>query len=242
VPRFFLTAKGVIAGQAAHHLIAVHRHVVGDVIEVVSGGQVFRAVITGYSAREVSVELQQQLPSPEPALNVILMQGMTKGDKLEFIIQKAVELGVMRVWPVACSRSVAVIPPAKVTDRVARWQAIAAEAAKQSGRAVVPEISTPLDFSLAVARARASLKIVAYEGEGEGLKQVLQRAAVGQKTDSVACLVGPEGGLSMEEVKTAVSCGFLPVTLGPRILRTETAALALVSAVMYELADLGGAQ
>ena len=239
VPRFFLADSGVISGKEAHHLIAVHRHVVGDVIEVVSLGRVFRAVITGISAGEVSVRLAAQLTNPEAALGVTLLQGIPKGDKLELIIQKAVELGVGLVIPVACSRSVATIPEAKAAARVARWQTIAAEAAKQSGRAVVPKISAPLDFSSAVAQATASLRLVAYEGERRGLKEVLRHANGDTRAQSVVCLVGPEGGLSPEEVDIARSCGFTAVTLGPRILRTETAALALLSILMYELGDMG---
>ncbi|MBT9133991.1 MAG: Ribosomal RNA small subunit methyltransferase E [Firmicutes bacterium] len=251
MPRFFLSPmnlrddanpsdSGVITGKEAHHLIAVHRHVVGDVIEVVSGAQVFRAVITGVSAGEVSVMFTEQLVSPETKLEVTLLQGMPKGDKLEFIIQKAVELGVVRVMPVACSRSIATLPHAKAAARVTRWQAIASEAAKQSGRAIVPEIGLPLDFSLAVAQATASLKLVAYEVDGHGLKEVLRRTSAGGSIGSVVCLVGPEGGLSRDEVDRAHAYGFIPVTLGPRILRTETAALALLSTVMYELGDMGG--
>ena len=239
MPRFFLADSGVIAGKEAHHLSAVHRHTVGDVIEVVSLGRVFRAVITGISADEVNVKLTDELPSPEAALGVTLLQGIPKGDKLELIIQKAVELGVRQVVPVTCSRSIATIPAAKAAARVARWQTIAAEAAKQSGRALVPKISQPRDFSAAVAETTASLKIVAYEAGGSSLQAVLRSASVGARVESVACLVGPEGGLSPDEVDTARACGFIPVTLGPRILRTETAALALLCIVMYELGDMG---
>jgi len=244
VPRFFLStrtgASGVIADKEAHHLIAVHRHSLGDVIEVAHLGQVFRAEIVAADTRAVTVRLTEQLVSPEAKLKVTLLQGFPKGDKIELIIQKAVELGVARVVPMACSRSVANVPAGKVAARVERWQTIAAEAAKQSGRAVVPEISQPVEFTGAIGEVQASLKLVAYEVAGSGLKEVLRRAGESQSLDSIACLVGPEGGLSRDEVEAAEAAGFVPVTLGPRILRTETAALTLVSAVMYELGDVGG--
>jgi 16S rRNA (uracil1498-N3)-methyltransferase len=220
--------------------MAVHRHRVGDVIEVVHAGQVFCAEIVAASTCAVTVRLTGQLVSPEAWLKVTLLQGLPKGDKLELIIQKAVELGVTRVVPVMCSRSQAHVPSGKVAVRVERWRTIAAEAAKQCGRAVVPEISQPAEFTGAISEAQASLKLVAYEVAGSGLKEVLRRAEENQNLDSIACLVGPEGGLSRDEVEAAEAAGFVPVTLGPRILRTETAALTLVSAVMYELGDVGG--
>ncbi|MBS3984739.1 MAG: 16S rRNA (uracil(1498)-N(3))-methyltransferase [Selenomonadales bacterium] len=244
MPRFFLSTRqgerGTIDGKEAHHLFAVHRHRVGDAIEVVHAGQVLRAEIIEASTRAVTVRLTAQLVSPEAKLKVTLLQGFPKGDKLELIIQKAVELGVARVLPVTCSRSLAHVPSGKVAARVERWRTIAAEAAKQSGRAVVPEISQPAEFTGAIGEVQASLKLVAYEVAGSGLKEVLRRAGENQNLDSVACLVGPEGGLSRDEVEAAEAAGFVPVTLGPRILRTETAALTLVSAVMYELGDVGG--
>lgn len=226
-------------GQAAHHLAKVHRHRVGDTIEVVTAGHVFRAVISAIRVGEVSVRLTEKLVSPEATLAVTLYQGMPKGDKFELIIQKAVELGVGRVVPVVCDRSVAVLPHEKAAARLVRWQSIAAEAAKQSGRAVTPEISLPLSFSAAVAESAASLRLMAYEGGGRKLKDALRQAQVSEGVGSVDCVVGPEGGLTAEEVNAAVGCGFIPVTLGPRILRTETAALALLCILMYELGDMG---
>ena len=200
MPRFFLSTRqgerGTIDGKEAHHLFAVHRHRVGDAIEVVHAGQVLRAEIIEASTRAVTVRLTAQLVSPEAKLKVTLLQGFPKGDKIELIIQKAVELGVARVVPMACSRSVANVPAGKVAARVERWQTIAAEAAKQSGRAVVPEISQPAEFTGAIGEVQASLKLVAYEVAGSGLKEVLRRAGENQNLDSVACLVGPEGGLS----------------------------------------------
>ena len=159
---------------------------------------------------------------------------MPKGDKLDTVIQKCVELGAVKIVPVAMKRSVAVIKDSDKKQK--RMQRIAYEAAKQCGRAIVPEIGHVLSFKEAVADARGSdLKLVAYEAETESsLKSTLTQ---NKDAKSIALFIGPEGGFDISEVNLAKENGFDIITLGPRILRTETAPLACISAIMYELGD-----
>jgi 16S rRNA (uracil1498-N3)-methyltransferase len=171
---------------------------------------------------------------------VTLIQALTKGDKLELVVQKATELGVARVLPVTTQRSVPRFGDAgamRALGRRARWQKIAREAARQSGRADVPEIEpvTPLSTALAAA-AKDALKILLWEGEREhALGQVLPPPPVAR----VVIAVGPEGGFSVEEVEAARAAGFVSVGLGPRVLRTETAALVVLAILGFALGDLG---
>jgi len=240
MPRFVFSAtesgKGKITGDEAHHVLRVHRHKVGDVIGVADGSSLFSARISAVDRGEVWLDLGEALPNAEPPLRVNLYQGLLKGDLFDYAIVKAVELGVHSIVPLECERAVVRLTPDKAGERVVRWQRLATEAAKQCGRAFVPTVYLPKPLPEALQGEPASLKLVAYEGGGQPLKQVLGR---GGTHTQVACLVGTEGGFSHAEIMIAKSHGFLPITLGPRILRAETAPMALLSIIMYELGDLG---
>lgn len=240
MPRFVFSAteigKGKITGDEAHHVLRVHRHKVGDVIVVADGSSLFSARISAVDSGEVWLDLGETLPNPEPPLRVTLYQGLLKGDLFDYTIVKAVELGVHSIVPLECERAVVRLTSSKAQERVVRWQRLAAEAAKQCGRAFVPTVYLPKPLPEALQEDQASLKLVAYEGGGQSLKQALGRAVI---YTHVACAIGTEGGFSAEEITIARHHGFLPVTLGPRILRAETAPLALLSIIMYELGDLG---
>lgn len=241
MPRFLLSScdlkRGEICGAEAHHIAKVHRHQVGDTIEVTGEGRVFRAVINTIDVERIELDLLDELSSAEPSVHVTLYQGLVKGDKLEVIVQKATELGVMRVTPVVCERSVVQWDSKKGQEKTARLQRIALEASKQCGRSQVPVISEPQPLSIALMQDKSDLRLMAYEGGGEALKTVLGDQLPER---AIACLIGPEGGFSTAEVKAARLAGFKVIGLGPRMLRAETAPLALLSILMYELGDMGG--
>jgi 16S rRNA (uracil1498-N3)-methyltransferase len=160
------------------------------------------------------------------------MVGLPKADKMDFILEKATELGCSRVIPFRSSRTIPRLDPRDARKRLLRWERIALAAAKQCGSGRFPEISSLLSYPDALrAVAEAEGKVIFYEGEGRfGLKTVLSGL---RKISSIALLVGPEGGFSEDEVKEAERSGFLRAGLGPRILRVETAAVAALSMTMY---------
>ncbi|KAF0198136.1 MAG: hypothetical protein FD169_199 [Bacillota bacterium] len=240
MPRFLLSSLkdgwGELTGEEAHHVVKVHRYRVNDVIEVVGDAKLFRGVISRLQEGSVTVRIEATLPSSEPQLEVTLYQGIVKGDKLELIIQKAVELGVSRIVPVMCRRSVVTLDQKKARERTVRWQRIAQEASKQSGRAKVPLVDQPLPIVDALTQDQSQLRLMAYEGGGTSLKACFKGLSAIQ---TVSCLIGPEGGFEQVEVDMAKSHSYIIVGLGPRILRAETAPLTLLSILMYELGDTG---
>lgn len=242
--RFFidapLEAEMSIQGQDAHHISRVLRMEVGDLIIVVAPtGQAGMAKINSILGDKVLLTLQETIVEDKEApVNIYLAQGLPKSDKMDFIVQKAVELGVKGIYPMAAEHSVVQYDQAKKNKRQERWQKIAVEAAKQCGRAVIP-IVEPISNLAAILASLAPETIVfmLYEGQTtQGLKQALAE----HPGKNYVLLVGPEGGFSAHEVAICQSFGVCIVTLGPRILRTETAALAGVAIVMYEYGDLGG--
>ena len=241
MPRFLLSSLeegwGKLTGEEAHHVVKVHRYRINDVIEVIGDAKVLRGVISDLQEASVTVRIEMELPSSEPQLDVTLYQGVVKGDKLEVIIQKAVELGVNRIVPVMCRRTIVTLDERKARERTIRWQRIAQEASKQSGRSKVPLIDQPLLLGDALAGDRSQLRLMAYEGGGTTLKACFSGLS---NVQSVSCLIGPEGGFEQAELDLAKSHDYLIVGLGPRILRAETAPLALISILMYEWGDMGG--
>ncbi len=175
----------------------------------------------------------------ESPLEITLLQGLVKKDKPEFIIQKATELGAKEVYFYSTSRTVPVISGGRSEDKIPRWRKISVEAAKQCGRTILPRISIVKDLKDALGLRRDALKLLFWEGEGvRSVKDVIKTHLTLPAGKGLVVLVGPEGGFSEEDVKTAVAEGFIPVGLGPRILRAETAAVAALSILQYELGDL----
>lgn len=171
----------------------------------------------------------------ELASRITLFQGLPKGDKMELIIQKAVELGVWEVVPVATRRAVVKLDDKKAGKKVQRWNSIALGAAKQSGRSLVPEVKPVMTFAEALSYAEeCDLVLIPYEmAEGmEKTKAVISSIRPGQR---IGVFIGPEGGFDEEEVERAEAIGARPITLGKRILRTETAGLTVLSILMYHL-------
>jgi 16S rRNA (uracil1498-N3)-methyltransferase len=225
-----------ITGDDAHHISKVLRLKEDDEVVVCDKqGTDYRCSIKAITKDEVELWiLKKEASSSEPPIEITLYQGVPKGDKLETVIQKCVELGGVKIVPVAMKRSVAVIKDKEKKKQ--RMQKIALEASKQCGRAKVPRVSEVLSFKEALADAKENdLKILPYEAEN---KQKLKDILLENKNSiKIAIFIGPEGGFDEEEIKLAKENGFKTVTLGPRIMRTETAPLACISAVMYELGD-----
>ncbi|CUH94148.1 hypothetical protein P22_0210 [Propionispora sp. 2/2-37] len=242
--RFFLNAalaaNMVIEGSDVDHICRVLRMKSGDKIIVVDyKGKAGIAEIQQVTVTSVTLKLKEQLAEDrEPDIKVCLVQGLPKGDKMDYIVQKAVELGVDRIIPMISKHVVVRYDDQKKAQRVIRWQKIAVEASKQCGRFCVPTVEPIQDMSEIMKKtAGGSEVLVLYEGEqGQGLKQVL----LSQQVLSYTLIVGPEGGFAPEEISGWQQKKASIVTLGSRILRTETASLAAVSIVMYECGNLGG--
>lgn len=224
-----------ITGEEAGHISRVLRMRPGDELTLCDGeGMFYDAAISDIQGGEVVAEISRQYPAPtEPKVKITLFQGIPKNPKLEFIVQKATEIGIVRVVPMNTTRAVAKL---EKENKVQRLQKIAAEAAKQSHRGIVPEVSAPVPFEKAVEMAaEAGLAIIPYEEEN---RQSLRDFLRGKETESLAILIGPEGGFEESEVALAKEKGIVPVTLGPRILRTETAGLVTAALALYELGDM----
>jgi 16S rRNA (uracil1498-N3)-methyltransferase len=174
----------------------------------------------------------------ESPLAVTLVQGIPKGERMETIVRAATELGAARIVPVVVERTVVTLEPSRWRERARRWQRVAKEAAKQSGRAVVPDVVAPAPFAAWLAAAGpVDLALCLWEGERRPLGDVL--ASIATPPASAAIIVGPEGGLARAEVEQARDRGFVTVGLGPRILRTETAGPAVLAIVQSRFGDLG---
>ncbi|MBQ4528137.1 MAG: 16S rRNA (uracil(1498)-N(3))-methyltransferase [Clostridia bacterium] len=227
----------VIEGDDVTHISRVLRLKEDDEITVCdSDGTDCICSISSVSKTEVRAWiLLRNKTSVEPPVKVTVFQGVPKGDKLDTVVQKCVELGAERIVPVAMKRSVAQV---KDKDKKRqRLQKIALEAAKQSSRAIVPEVCDVMSFAEAIKLAASSyeLKLLPYEDESVlSIKKVLKEAGT---PDSICIFIGPEGGFDSSEVTLARENGFSVVSMGPRIMRTETAPLAALTAVMYELGD-----
>lgn len=217
--------------EDARHALKVLRLREGDRVEMLTEGGRWIAGIDGIRGEEVALRKLEPLPSTEPSLQVTLFQGLPKADKLELIVQKATELGVSRIVPLAMERSVTKIAPADAARKTERWQKIAREAGKQSGRCVIPVVEPPSTVPRLCARADLpTFNIVPWEDTRKG--GLLGFHAAHPDAKSIGVLIGPEGGISAGEMAGLEAAGFIPVTLGRRILRTETAGPAAIAALM----------
>ena len=201
-----------------------------------SEGSDFRGRVTRLSGMEGSILIFEAFPSPtESSLEINLLQALPEKERMELIIQKTTELGVSTILPFQSERSISLKEREAKQKKAHRWQYVAVKAVQQSRRAKVPWVGECRSFQEALEDCRGEgLKILLWEKEGEDLKNVLKR----QLTKKIYAMVGPEGGFSEEEVRCAKKEGFIPVKLGQRILRTETATIVLVGILQYELGDL----
>lgn len=229
-----------ITGSDVNHIKNVLRMKTGQEIAVSNGmdSREYRCGIYAMEEDRIVCELRfikedgVELPS-----KIYLFQGLPKADKMELIIQKAVELGVYEIIPVAARRCVVKLDDKKAAARTARWQGIAQAAAKQSKRRIVPRVTEVMSLKQAAGYAAAmDVKMIPYElSEGmEQTKSILEGLGKGQQ---IAVFIGPEGGFEEEEIKTAMDYGICPVTLGKRILRTETAGFTVLAWIMYQLEE-----
>jgi 16S rRNA (uracil1498-N3)-methyltransferase len=230
MPRVFVPSERLIGGQVVldgeshRHLVKVLRLQPGDGVMVFDGGGTeIEARVVAVGPRTIELSLGPRRAVTLASVSVTLLQAVPKGERMDLIVQKATELGVSAIVPVLAGRSVA-RPSA---SRARRWQTIAQEAARQSGRADVPAVSDPVPLAQAVAVAPEGARFVLWEEEhGQSLRRALDGPA-----QAVTLLVGPEGGLAVAEVVEARTHGFVPVGLGPRILRVETAAIVALALV-----------
>lgn len=231
--------QAIVTGERLHHLARVLRLRSGDKVELFDGrGGCREGIIRTFSEGEAFIDLGAWKDAP-PRSRLTLAQAMAKSDKLEWVIQKATELGAARIVPLELSRTVVRLPPAKAPERHRRWKRIAEEAARQSGRSDIPEVEPParLDTFLDAAEERGEAVALLWEEEREGLR--LGTWIERHFSRPLAIVVGPEGGLTREEVDRARERGAAVVGLGPRILRTETAGIVAVALVLHRLGELG---
>lgn len=231
-----------LTGEDAFHAIKVMRARTGDRFVACDGsGGAMLAAITDIRKDEVVAEvLNEPVASRETAVELWVFQGLPKGDKLETVIQKSTELGAWRIVPFQSSRTVVQLDDRKEGRKLERWRKIAKEAAEQAHRSRVPSIEVPISWKqLLQEAARADLALFCYENGEGGLRTVL-RGADWSQVKRAAVVVGPEGGFSEQEAAEAEQAGLRLVSLGARILRTETAALAALACMAYEAGEMGG--
>ena len=227
-----------IDGPDVNHIRNVLRMNPGEEVNVTdgSGEKVYRCAIAaiGEDTVELNIMWAQEKGMELPS-KIYLFQGLPKSDKMELIIQKAVELGAFQVIPVSMKRCVVKLDEKKADAKIKRWQGIAEAAAKQSKRGVIPTVAPVMSYAQAVKTAsEMDLKLVPYE-LAEGMpqtKQLIESARPGQQ---IAIFIGPEGGFDPEEIRLATEAGIQPITLGKRILRTETAGFTTIAWLMYQL-------
>lgn len=228
-----------VTGSDVNHIKNVLRMKPGETVLISSrtGGD-YLCKVAEIRQEEVQMEILEARESKmELPARIHLFQGLPKGDKMELIIQKAVELGVYRIIPVDTKRTVVRLDAKKEESKVKRWNAISESAAKQSKRSLIPEVSGVMSFKDALAETKDyGLKMIPYEcAEGMGqTRELIKRAQAGM---DIAVFIGPEGGFEEDEIEKAQAAGVLPVTLGKRILRTETAGLCILSALMLQLEE-----
>ena len=240
MPRFFVSKNSIadniatITGKDAFHIARSLRMAVGDEIYVSDGeSHEYLAKLSKIRDEECTAEIISECEgSSEPKMNITLYMAYPKGDKLEVVVQKAVELGATRIVPFESSRCIKRPKEDKVAKHGARLSKIAEEAAKQCGRTIVPEVAFPLSFKEMLKDLDGiDLKLICYEKESDlSLKALLSE----NTPKSIAVIVGCEGGFSPEEVESAVEAGCHAVTLGKRILRCETAPSAALSMISYQ--------
>jgi len=234
--RFFIEEnykeKMIIKGPDARHIISVLRMNIGDELEFVTDDAVVcRGVIESLDGDEVHVHSIESIKQfHEAKIEVTLAQGLAKGDKMDFIVQKAVELGVVAIVPLAMEHSVVHLQEEREKKKIERWQKIAHSAAEQSKRDIVPKVYS-VHTLREILQKKFDLILLAYECETTvSMKDVLQKSGA----QNILLIIGPEGGLTLEEVELAKKAGAKTVSLGRRILRAETASLVGLSCIFYE--------
>lgn len=241
MPRFFMTQapegeRIVLSGENAHHISKVLRMAQGDEIVLCDGNSVeYDCTIVEITRGQVVCSIRQKrLSAAEPSVQTTLYMALPKGDKMDLIVQKSVELGVYEIVPYLAHNCVS--RPKDPEKKVQRWQKIADEAAKQSGRGCLTKVSSIVPIVEAMQRAaQAELALFPYENEEKCmLRDVLEH----NKRKTISVLIGPEGGFLSKEAEMAAQCGLVSVSLGRRILRCETAPIVTLAAILYASGDM----
>lgn len=230
-----------VRGDLFRHMAKVLRLKIDTSVQLADGCGVECSGVIREIGREsllVAITQRRGVTPPAAAPRITLYQGVPKGDKMELILQKCTELGVSEVVPFQAARSVSRVTREREAEKLRRWQRITDEASRQAGRPLVPTVRYAADMEAVATEANHDLRLLLWEGEHDtGLREAL---SVRPLPESIALIVGPEGGITPEEAELARRKGFIPVTLGQRILRTETAGIALVAILQYLFGDLGG--
>lgn len=236
-PSWIKGNKVYMQGADVNHMKNVLRMKPGEDVRINDGmGKTYLCCISAYEEKGAVLDIFKELDAEtELPSRIVLFQGLPKGDKMEWIVQKAVELGAYSIVPFAAKRSVVKLDEKKAAKKQERWQAIAKGAAEQSGRSIIPEVQKVMTFAEALEAAKnLDVLLIPYELE-QGMKETVKIIGNITPGQSVGIFIGPEGGFEEEEVDRAKEAGACPVTLGKRILRTETAGLTALSILMYHL-------
>ena len=242
---FFVTPDQVqedkiyIEGSDVNHIKNVLRMHIGEKVTVNDGNdQSYLCEIRAFENEQVVLDIiESKTTDSELPSKIYLFQGLPKQDKMELIVQKAVELGAYQVIPVATKRAVVKLDEKKAAKKVARWQQIAESAAKQAGRGYIPEVHGVMSYKEALEYAK-SLDVVLIPYElAEGMQETKRIISSIKKGNSIGVFIGPEGGFEREEVEHAIETGAKAITLGKRILRIETAGLTTLSVLMFQIED-----
>lgn len=228
-----------VSGDDINHIKNVLRMKTGEKLLIGDGtGKEYTCSIKEIGDEEILLKIEDfDNEGRELPVDIYLFQGLPKSDKMELIIQKAVELGVKNIIPVATKRCVVKIDKKKEESKIKRWQAISESAAKQSKRGIIPEVYGCMTFKEAIDFCKEfDVKIIPYENcEGMGAtKEAIDKIKANQK---IAIFIGPEGGFCESEIDYAIGSQVVPVSLGKRILRTETAGLMILSVIMYKVEE-----
>lgn len=239
--RFFEEADNLdgdtikLSKENTHHIVNVLRIREDEDFEVVIGDRVYLSnIYMGQNKLMVAKVKEIYGDKNESNLHIHLYQGLPKSDKLEFIIQKTIELGCFQITPFTSSRTIVKWDDNKAQKKLKRYEEIALAAAKQSKRGLVPKVNRPVSFSKLLDDIEGAFTLLAYENGGKSLRNILKE----YKGREINIIIGPEGGFSQEEVDQLEGRGAKVVHLGNRILRTETAAVALTAMVQYEIGDI----
>ena len=245
--RFFVSKdsfrgdKVLLGKDQAHQIRDVLRLRSGDQIIVLDNtGWEYEVFLAKVTREQVVGEILQKRKAPgEPQTQITLYQSLLARDKFEWVLQKCTEVGVTRFVPVVTQRTL-IRDTAIKPDKRARWQRIITEAAEQSGRGLIPDLSPPITFEDVLSDLSGfERRLIAWEKQGENIRAAL-RTADKNVPHTIAILIGPEGSFTEQEVELAKKSGAIPITLGPRILRTETAAVVAIAIILYELGQMEG--
>ena len=240
MPRFPISQNqinnnlAIVSGSDYRHIIKVLRLKPGNEITLFDNtGFEHLGKITEIGSKEIRITISEsRRTETESGLNITLLQGIPKGDKMDFIVEKSTELGVKTIVPVVTERS-----QIRKTKRIERWRRIALESSKQSGRMLPPDILDLISFDNAIySHDKGYLHLIFYEKCKDNIKDIIK--CTGKAKENIKIFIGPEGGFSESEVNAAKENGFIPIGLGPRILRTETAGIVAVAILQFLFGDI----